>query len=51
MLGVFKNGKRIGSLLKFPHEKLPWVAYGPNKTSKQFKLKREAVAWLGALSE
>lgn len=49
MIGVFKDGKRIGSLLKF-NQRLPWVAYASEDRRQSFKLKREAVAWLASLA-
>ena len=46
MIGVFINGVRIGSLLKFPHLKLPWCAYGDGEVRQSFRTRKEAVAWL-----
>lgn len=46
MIAVMLNGVRIGSLLKFPHLKLPWCAYSHGNWKQSFKNRKEAVAWL-----
>ncbi len=48
MIGIFKDGKRIGSLLHFtdgPKHRF-WAAYSFSDVSKKFKTKKAAIAWL-----
>lgn len=51
MIAVCINGVRIGSLLKFPHLKLPWCAYSHGGVSQSFKSRKGAIAWLTARRE
>jgi hypothetical protein len=46
MIGVFIGNVRIGSILKFPHLKLPWVAYAAGDKRESFKTRKEAAKWL-----
>lgn len=48
MIAVCINGARIGSLLKFPHLKLPWCAYAHGGISQSFKTRKAAVSWIEA---
>lgn len=48
MIAIVLNGSRIGSLLKFPHLKLPWCAYAFGGIKKSFKTRKTAIDWLAA---
>lgn len=53
VIGVFLDGKRIGSILDFPHQPRSrrWVAYGPGERSQAFSTRRAAMEWLRLLAE
>ncbi len=45
MIGVFKDGERIGSILYFVSHR-GWVAYAKDSAGETFKTRKAAVAWL-----